>query len=778
MLQQVFKSMWSLFYTILMVMLVFAGANKEALSVEMLSGSIWQRSNPGGGGAFNAIGAGPTGIIIAASDLSGAYRSLDGGQSWDIIGSFRGLTVTHVSGLGFDPANPAIIYVGTEEGIFRSEDYGDTFERVLDEGYITDIKISPQNPEVGYAAYHSQYNVADGSIYKTVNRGITWTRISGPSLPSNLHILKLILNPRNEDILYILTGEGRFACGPARLYESRDGGVTWKQLAGDLGQIADAALDPRNPNIIYVTTYGDVWNEGYRCIQDDPHGGFLYRGELGEGGWTWEQWTNEENLGSRNLLIWPDADDEYAIRVIDLDYPQIWETTDQGNTWRWLGSKENWNPGWAEVDFAYGTSFNGDAKTIGYDLSDPDTLLWVDSQFIWASRDDGRTFNPLHTEEVSPGKWRSRGADNIVPFGLAISADSSHIYLALPDLGCFRSDDGGLSWQNCNDPLYVGSWEGNGGNSMTVAADPTRPQVVWITQANEIQGYPHTLLRSDDYGATWTPSNKGLPNGIPSGLSVDPHSPETKRTLFITVDGDVYRSQDDGYTWELVLRCEGCRYTAVDLHNGNFVYAGGEAGFWRSTQGGDPGSWEKTGLPEMEEDLGGEFWDTYWSGVSSIKPDPTRPGWVYVTVFGTNKGLYLSRDNGVTWEHLLVDNYLRDVAISPVDPQQIFVASSSALSSGGYAPDSRGVLFSQDGGRTWREFNEGLAWPFANLLVFDPLAPQILWLGSPGGGYYWRLLPLLPGGGDSSTEVPEPASFLLLGIGLGMIFLRSKIARK
>ena len=46
----------------------------------------WERTNPGGGGAFSTIGAGPSGIVIAGSDLSGAYRSIDYGKTWDVIG--------------------------------------------------------------------------------------------------------------------------------------------------------------------------------------------------------------------------------------------------------------------------------------------------------------------------------------------------------------------------------------------------------------------------------------------------------------------------------------------------------------------------------------------------------------------------------------------------------------------------------------------------------------------------------------------------------------------
>ena len=69
----------------------------------------WININPGGGGAFTTVAAGPTGTIIAGSDLSGAYRSRDRGLSWDAIGSNRGLERTHVSAVGFDPVDARII---------------------------------------------------------------------------------------------------------------------------------------------------------------------------------------------------------------------------------------------------------------------------------------------------------------------------------------------------------------------------------------------------------------------------------------------------------------------------------------------------------------------------------------------------------------------------------------------------------------------------------------------------------------------------------------------
>jgi len=80
------------------------------------------------------------------SDVSGAYRSFDGGQTWDVIGASSGLTETHVSGIGFHKFDGNIIYLGTENGIFRSSDGGNKFTKVLADGYITDIEFGTNHP--------------------------------------------------------------------------------------------------------------------------------------------------------------------------------------------------------------------------------------------------------------------------------------------------------------------------------------------------------------------------------------------------------------------------------------------------------------------------------------------------------------------------------------------------------------------------------------------------------------------------------------------------------
>jgi hypothetical protein len=141
--------------------------------------NVWININ--GGGAFTSIGAGPTGIILAGSDLGGACRSKDRGRTWDVIGWFRGMPVPHVTIVAFDPRDGNVMYIGTEAGIYRSGDSGDRFAQVLPSGYIGAIAAAPGNPSIVYAGWHPRFNATEAIVYKSTDRGQSWKSVSSSS---------------------------------------------------------------------------------------------------------------------------------------------------------------------------------------------------------------------------------------------------------------------------------------------------------------------------------------------------------------------------------------------------------------------------------------------------------------------------------------------------------------------------------------------------------------------------------------------------------------------
>ncbi len=701
----------------------------------------WVRTNPGGGGAFSTVGASASGIIIAGSDLSGAYRSTDGGLTWDIIGLNKGMTETHVSGVGFHRTDGNTLYIGTENGIFRSTDGGNSVSHVLVGGYITDIEFGTNAPNTGYATYHPTYDSDDGTVYRSTDNGVTWSQ-SSVDLPAGIRILKIVVNPSNADTVYILTGKGRFACGPADVFRSADGGVSWSNLTTGLQEVLDLAIDPSSPQELFITTMNANCGAQYYWTDLD---GDLYHST--DGGTSWGS-----SIYSQSGIIWVDTNNSSNIRLIDPrePYPWVatsgtWTSSDGGNTFSQTGDVNNWdiffNSG---VFHCYGASFNGICKTLGEDLSNPNQYYWVTSQWIFKTTDNGTLFNNIFTDEVTPQWWQSRGFDNVNMLDVSISpADANIIYAAYFDIGLWRSLDKGASWQSCNDDVYSGNWSGDGGNCVTVLADPERSHVVWASQSENQSGQPPTyLLKNMNTGDrdSWVLSNAGLPDEEVMGLSLDVNSSMTNRTLFVTAQGDVYKSTDDGATWTMVLNCGGCRFTAVDFFDADLIYAGGDAGLWVSEDGGT--SWSDKSDPEMPASSGVAFWDYNYDGVFDVTTDPANADRVYVTAFGNGKGLFKSTDRGASWEKILTDDFMRKVAIVPMYPDLIYATSSSALKSGGYHPNSMGVLFSDDGGQNWAQENQNMAYPFAMPVAVDHTGAPTVFVGSPGTGFQKADIPI------------------------------------
>jgi photosystem II stability/assembly factor-like uncharacterized protein len=146
-----------------------------------------------------------TGESDIRSDLStgnGVYRSVDGGITWMHVGLED---TRQISRIVVDPQDARFVYVGAlghsygpneERGVYKSEDGGAHWSRVLDLGPkigISDLAICSSNPRLLFAgAWHtyrppwSTYAPIDGpggGLYRSNDSGKTWSRLAGNGLP-------------------------------------------------------------------------------------------------------------------------------------------------------------------------------------------------------------------------------------------------------------------------------------------------------------------------------------------------------------------------------------------------------------------------------------------------------------------------------------------------------------------------------------------------------------------------------------------------------------------
>ncbi|MFL6256857.1 MAG: SBBP repeat-containing protein, partial [Pyrinomonadaceae bacterium] len=217
-------------------------------------GATWSASSSGLSASSVNDFAVAQGVIYAGSNL-GVYRSTDGGASWQLGGQVRPSTAPFITrAVVVDPTNSAIVYAGTSggSGLYKSTDGGTTFEAKasgLTIPVVTTLVINPNTPTTLYAGTQL-------GIFKTTNGGDSWTQVQGsPSTGLSTAINKLVIDPSNPQTLYAATTS-------RGVLKTTDGGANWVQVNNGLMQSGitlqprTLALDPLNPSIIYAGVSG------------------------------------------------------------------------------------------------------------------------------------------------------------------------------------------------------------------------------------------------------------------------------------------------------------------------------------------------------------------------------------------------------------------------------------------------------------------------------------------------------------------------------------------
>ena len=659
--------------------------------------------------------------------------------------STTGPDETLLAGLALRPLGPAFMsgriadiavdltdrstwYVATaSSNVWKTENRGTTWTPIFDDypSYSTGaVAVDPNDSNViwlGTGENTSQRSVGWGDgVYKSLDAGRSWKNMG---LRTSEHVGKIAVDPRDSDVVYVAAMGGLWAPGGDRgLFKTTDGGETWSpalRISEHTG-IADVHLDPRNPDVLYAVAYQRRRHVGM-LVAGGPESGVW---KSNDGGGTWRDITRglpEGDLGRIALAVSPvDPDVLYAQAAASEDRSGFYRSSDRGESWERMSD-------YVVVDPQY----------YGELYPDPHRMdrVYAADVLLHVTDDGGRTFRPVNT--------RFKHVDN---HAVVFDPDDPEYLLAGTDGGIYESFDGAESWRYvANLPLT---------QFYRVGLDDAAPfyTVYGGTQDNSSVGGPSRTanvhgIRSSDWFVTT--------GGDGFQVRVEPGAPNILYTQsqyagivrYDRASGETVDIQPQPQPGEGALRWHWDSPLVISPHNPRRVWFAAQKLFrsddranrWSAVSGD-----LSRGLDRNQRPVMGRVWppEAVWKNVFTspygtivaLDESPLVEGLLYV---GTDDGLVqVSEDGGGSWrrEETFPDvpamAYVADVAASRHDPDRVYAVFNNHKE-GDFRPY---VARSGDRGRTWEsiagDLPEGQA---AWTLVEDHVEPNLLFLGTEFG---------------------------------------------
>jgi photosystem II stability/assembly factor-like uncharacterized protein len=350
---------------------------------------------------------------------------------WRSIGPFRGGRTRAATGV---PGQPNVFYMGqVNGGVWKSDDYGRTWNPIFDDQptqSIGAIAVSSSDPNVVYVAsgeglQRPDLSVGDG-IHRSSDAGKTWTHLG---LRDGQQIPALVVDPRDASHLYAAVLGHPYGPNAERgIFESRDGGATWKKslYVDENTGGSDVVLDPKNPNTLYAALWEarqGPWEFGNTYA--GTHGGLF---KSTDGGANWRKLSNGLPADLIQIYAVPAPSDPqrlYAAAASPRGV-QIYRSDHGGEDWKVI-----------TTDPRPATRIGGgDLPVPVVDPKNPD-VIYSASIVTWRSEDGGKTWTAV---KGAPG-----GDDYQ---NIWINPNNPDIILLVSDQGAVVSTNRGRTWSS------------------------------------------------------------------------------------------------------------------------------------------------------------------------------------------------------------------------------------------------------------------------------------------------------------------------------------------
>ncbi len=602
-------------------------------------------------------------------DLSvgdGIYKSTDAGKTWTHLGLRNGQQIPQIA---IDPRDPNRLFAAVlghpygpnpERGIYRSTDGGQTFQKVLGKDENTggsDVEIDPSNPNIVYASLwearqapweNGAFSGPGGGLFKSTDGGTTWRPLTNgiPSGPEGFVQANVAISRSNPQRVYAAVGTGH----GVNIYRSDDAGERWHrattdprpatQIGGPGGDLPVPAVDPKNPDIVYMasivtwksTDAGETWTalrgapggDDYQRMWINPNHPeiILLVSDQGaivtvNGGKTWSSWYNQPTA----QMYHANADNAFPYRVCGGQQESgsacVASRGDDGQItfreWHPVGAEEYGYavPDPLDPDIVYGgklTRYNrrtGQVQNVAPEpLRGPNYRVLRTEPIVFSPVDPHVLFFAANTlfktanggqswKQISPdltrktwkipacvGKYRNEEAakptDRGVIYTVAPSPLDINRIWAGTDDGLIHTTADGGLHWKNVTPPQLGPWMKVGIIDAGHFDPLTAYAAINTLRLDDLR--PH-IFRTHDGGKTWQEIVNGLPDDAP--VNAVREDPKRKGLLFAGTEREVYVSFDDGDRWQsLRLNMPAGSIRDVTIKDDDLVAATHGRGFW------------------------------------------------------------------------------------------------------------------------------------------------------------------------------------------------------
>ena len=644
------------------------------------------------------------------------------------------------------PGDPSTIYVASASGgLWKSVNRGVTWTNLWEHMPVStfgDLAIAPSDPNVLYAGTGEQQNRQSTSwgngVYRSDDAGATWRHLG---LEETRHTGRVQVHPTNPDIVYVAALGNLWRSTPDRgVYRSRDGGGSWERVLhidGHTGAV-DLVLDPSNPDVLYAATYQRqrrTWG-----FNGGGPGSGIHR--TTDGGDSWHELAEglpEGDKGRIGIAISHSNPSVLHALVEHATESGGYRSEDGGDSWRKV-SDQNIRPMYYSHVFIDPTN---------------EDRVYTLATSAHRSEDGGRTFTEIAERPTyDVGVHADHHAMWIDP------SDPEHFYLA-GDAGLHETYDMGVTFRRINN-LPIGQFYG-------IAVDNRDPYWVYGGMQDNHSWMGPSATRSWDgiVDDEWRQS--GFGDGMyqqtdPDGRTVYINTQNGGWTRFDNVTGDMMSLRLSAPEGEEPYRWDWVSPSLISRHDPNVVYLGGNRLFISRDRGDsftrtedltrrrDRDGLEIMGVRGADISLSRNDGTSSYGEIVTLSESPLDPAVLWV---GTDDGnVQVSRDGGRSWNEVsggapgLPDGtYVSRVAASAEAPGTAYV-TFDAHRDGDFAPY---VYRAEEYGARWTALHGGLPSGSANVIVEHPDNPAVLFLGtehhvfaSTDRGAAWARFPNLP----------------------------------